>query len=187
MRRIDLHTVIIIFTLFSIPIFAQNKYQRGSIEIGGNANFLYFKEENIKNRIIGITPISKFYLSSHYFVGPLIEFSNVMLKEMVGSNQWDRSSDSYQYNLGISNGYSFNLTSVSIYTGFACGYLLQQKVFPNRSYTQKGLSVPMFIGLNIFVKDNLGINIESKYTIQSYSDYEINFLTIGIGIIGKIR
>lgn len=110
-----------------------------------------------------------------------------MVNEKYEINRWNSSHDFYQYSLGIANGYSFNLSNASIYTGMGLGYLLLQQIYPNMTSTQNGVRIPFFFGLNIFIKDDLCINIEWKYTFQNYADQENNFTTIGVGILGKIR
>jgi hypothetical protein len=67
MEKFNLKKIAIFLILLSHTLLPQNRYQRGSVEIRGNADYFYSKDGNIKNRIIGINPIVKFYLPAIIF------------------------------------------------------------------------------------------------------------------------
>jgi hypothetical protein len=182
-----LRKILILLSCVTIPLFAQNTCDKGSILIGGSANLLFQKTENINGTLFGLNPILKLYVSKNYFVGPLLEFSAEIIKQDVDLNQWDLSQNRFECNLGLLNGLSIQSKYAGIYLGFGLGYISKVQKYQSDSFHDNGFSLPIFTGLNILVNDYLMVNFEPKFTLERYSEYGISYFTISVGIIGKIR
>jgi hypothetical protein len=183
-----MHKIIITLSFLSIPLFANIQYAKGSIEIGGGATYEYVADSLMSNRIICLFPSVKYYLNKNCFIGSLLAFRNDQVKDKSSAksiNQYNYNYDRYDYSLGLLIAYSFPLKYCSFYFGGGLGYLIN--AYKYQPFINTGSSIPAFIGVNIYLNDIMMINIEPRYTTNFYSKYQVEYSTINLGIMGKIK
>jgi hypothetical protein len=182
--------IVSIALLFAISqAYTKNYSEKGSFEIGGNANFNSIDNDlaETKQYVFAFEPIFNYYVARGWYVGPAISYTGYIIdkNEYPGLTLYNH----YKLSLGARAGFSNTLSNTfGGFVGMGMDYTINKYWDSRDSYKGKadGFALNPFIGIKLLANDRVAFPLTVGYRIGVKSNSIAADINVTMGIVGLL-